>query len=85
MYRHHEGLLLIYLTSALFSLIFPYLNKHICISYREFEKKAVKVLDECHNTDPEKSALLIERKYPTWGNFTCLEMAAASHDRVTIK
>ncbi|ELT87598.1 hypothetical protein CAPTEDRAFT_226576 [Capitella teleta] len=47
---------------------------------QEFEQLAMKVLDECHNTDPEKASLLIGYKYKTWGDINCLEMAANAHD-----
>ena len=52
-------------------------------THREFESLAVKVLDECNNMDPEKAAMLIERKYPGWGDMDCLEMAAQAEDRVS--
>ncbi len=51
-------------------------------SFREFEQLAIKVLDECHNTDPEKASTLIEMKYSGWGDQNCLDMAAAAQDRV---
>ena len=49
---------------------------------REFENLAVKVLDECYFTDQEKAAMLIERKYASWGGMTCLEMASSAQDQV---
>ena len=48
----------------------------------EFECLAIKVLDECNNIDPEKAALFIECKYPSWGNMDCLEIAALADNKV---
>jgi len=51
--------------------------------YSEFECLAIKVLDECNSIDPEKAALLIERKYSGWGNMDCLELAALAENKVS--
>ena len=42
----------------------------------------MKVLDECNEADPDKASILIERKYNTWGDLNCMEMAAAAGDKV---
>ena len=44
---------------------------------------AVNVVDSCYNADPEKAAKVVERRYPSWGQSTCLEMAAAADARVS--
>lgn len=50
-------------------------------SKMEFEQLAVKVLEECHNTDPEKAVLLLKKKNMIWGGMNCLQMAADAKDR----
>ena len=40
------------------------------------------VVNECQQRDPEKASLLVERKNPTWGDQTCLEIAAAAGAKV---
>ena len=49
---------------------------------QELELMAVRVLEICHEADPEKSELLIEQKHPTWGEINCLEMAAVGDCQV---
>ncbi|GFS07559.1 transient receptor potential cation channel subfamily M member 3-like [Elysia marginata] len=47
----------------------------------EFESLAIRVLDECHNTDPDKAIMLVERRSPTWSDLTCLQVAASARDQ----
>ncbi|ESO90836.1 hypothetical protein LOTGIDRAFT_122744 [Lottia gigantea] len=47
-----------------------------------FEELAIKVLDECHSVDPDKSMMLVERKSPMWSKMTCLQIAASAKDQV---
>ncbi|XP_045189390.2 transient receptor potential cation channel subfamily M member-like 2 isoform X2 [Mercenaria mercenaria] len=49
---------------------------------KEFENLAVKVLDECQQKDPSKAMMVVERNSPVWNEMTCLQIAAASNDRV---
>lgn len=57
-------------------------DKHTYHNWKnDFEQLAVKVVEECNNIDPEKAALLIEKKHQTWGGLNCLEMAAGAQDR----
>lgn len=51
---------------------------------REFEDLAVKVLNECHQKDPGKAMMIVERNSPVWNEMTCLQIAAASNDQVNI-
>ena len=51
--------------------------------FREFEDLAVKVLDVCYKTDPEKAAMLIERRYKNWGDLSCLDLAASAGGQVS--
>ncbi|CAL1527369.1 unnamed protein product [Lymnaea stagnalis] len=50
----------------------------------EFEQLAISVLNECHNVDPDKSIMLIQRKSPTWGGMTCLQIAASASDQAFV-
>ncbi|XP_060575124.1 transient receptor potential cation channel subfamily M member-like 2 isoform X2 [Ruditapes philippinarum] len=49
---------------------------------REFEMMAVNVLNECQQKDPSKAMMIVERHSPVWNEMTCLQIAAASNDRV---
>ena len=53
-----------------------------CCLVSEFEQLAVKVLDECHYTQPDYASGLLEQKCPLWNNLSCLELAAQAQDKV---
>ncbi|XP_052773611.1 transient receptor potential cation channel subfamily M member-like 2 [Mya arenaria] len=48
----------------------------------EFELLATDVLEECHQSDPDKAMMIVERRSPVWGEMTSLQIAAASNDQV---
>ncbi|XP_059174640.1 transient receptor potential cation channel subfamily M member-like 2 [Physella acuta] len=50
----------------------------------EFEQIAISVLDECHNVDPDKAMMLIERESPVWNGLTCLQIAASASDQAFV-
>ncbi|WAR22251.1 TMP2L-like protein [Mya arenaria] len=47
----------------------------------EFELLATDVLEECHQSDPDKAMMIVERRSPVWGEMTSLQIAAASNDQ----
>ena len=58
----------------------------VCVSVpSEFESLAIRVLDECHNTDPDKAIMLVEKRSPTWSDLTCLQVAASAGDQVSFR
>ena len=42
----------------------------------------MKVLDECHYTQPEYASALLEQKCQLWNNMSCLELAAQAQCKV---
>ena len=46
------------------------------------DKQTNDPINQCHNKDPNKAMMIVERKSPTWNDMTCLHIAASSNDQV---
>ena len=57
-------------------------HQQIKFVYREFERLATCIVNECQHSDPEKAMMIVERKSPCWNDMTCLQIAAASTNQV---
>ena len=67
------------------TFIYVWLNySNILLLCREFEQLATSVLGECHQKDPDKAQMIVERKSPTWNEITSLQIAAVANDLVGI-
>ncbi|XP_070831670.1 transient receptor potential cation channel subfamily M member 2 isoform X2 [Chaetodon trifascialis] len=49
-----------------------------------YEKHAIGVFCECHNSDEERAKKLLVRASPFWGNTTCLRLALEADDKTFI-
>ncbi|XP_027147042.1 transient receptor potential cation channel subfamily M member 2 isoform X1 [Larimichthys crocea] len=49
-----------------------------------YEKHAIGVFSECHNSDEERTKKLLVRVSPVWGSTTCLRLALEADDKTFI-
>jgi hypothetical protein len=49
--------------------------------FREFSDLALKVLNECHETDERKAQNLLVRKLDNWGGATCVLIAVETQNK----
>jgi len=77
-----RGLILIVIvTQVKKQFYFPTLS-HGASVCREFERLAVRMLNESYKDAPKTAFELLKRKTETWGSSDCLKLAAAGHCEV---